>query len=191
MTGAKRGKLTLDDITARERWHLELAIHEGAHAVAGVVLGAQLRNAVVVNSRVTGIEGRTNFSDRPHGRDSEIAYAGPWAQARWRAGRRPTQREVFSILSRGGWKDDRALIAAGGTHLGTAVVPLMERAWPAVVRVAQQLHRAGEATEADVLAALGVNDGGGRTSVQLAGLRSGTRSVPPLETKQTKAAVPA
>ncbi|MDV3291915.1 hypothetical protein [Mycobacterium avium] len=180
MTGSRprRKRLTLADITAREREHLELAIHEASHAVAGVVLGAQLRNAVVVNSRVTGLQGLTTFSDRPHGRDSEIAYAGPWAQARFRAGRRPTQRDVFNVLSRGGWKDDRALIAAGGTHLGTAVVPLVERCWPAVVRVAQQLHRSGEAHQEDVLAALGVTDGGGLTSVELAGLRSGCRSVP-------------
>jgi hypothetical protein len=190
MTGTKRGKPTLAEITPRERWHLELAIHEGAHAVAGVVLGAQLRNAVVINSRVTGVEGRTNFADRPHGRDPELAYCGPYAQAKFRAGGgRPTQRQVLAVLKAGGYKDDRVLIAAGGTHLGLSVVPLLERCWPAVVRVAQQLHRAGEVTEADVLAALGVDDGGGRTSVQLASIRSGCRAVPPITTK--KQAVPA
>lgn len=171
----------LADITAREREHLELCIHEGAHAVATVALGGVLRSAVVSNSRVTGLQGLTTVADMPHGREPEIAYSGPWAQARWRAGRRPTQREVFGILSRGGWKDDKTLIAAGGTYLGTAVVPLVERAWPAVVRVAQQLHKSGEATQEDVLAALGISDGGGLTSAQLAGLRSGCRSVPPLD----------
>lgn len=191
MTGPKRKPLTLADITPRERWHLELAVHEAAHAVTAVALGGTIRNAVVSNSRVMGVEGLTTGTDMPHGRDSEIAYSGPWAQARFRAGRRPTQREVYNVLSRGGWKDERALIAAGGTHLGTAVVPLMERCWPAVVRVAQKLHKAGEVHQQDVLAALGVTDGGGLTSVELAGLRSGCRSVPPLETKQPKAAVPA
>ncbi|MGH3556412.1 hypothetical protein [Mycobacterium sp.] len=182
-------KLTLADITVREREHLELSIHEAAHAVAGVVLGAQLRNAVVTNSRLWGVDGRTNFADRPHGRDPEIAYAGPWAQARWRAGSRPSQRQVFAVLRAGGYKDDRALIAAGGTYLGTGVTPLLERCWPAVTRVAQQLHRSGEVTESDVLAALGVDDGGGRSSVQLAAIRSNCRSVPPITTK--KQAVPA
>ncbi|GFG68097.1 hypothetical protein MKUB_55870 [Mycobacterium kubicae] len=187
MTGAKRKPLTLADITARERWHLELAIHEAAHAVAAVALGGTIRNAVVSNSRVMGVEGLTTVTDMPRGRESEIAYSGPWAQARFRAGRRPTQRDVFSILSRGAWKDDRALTAAGGTHLGTPVVPLMERCWPAVVAVAKKLHRDGEVHQEDVLAALGVTDGGGRTSVQLAGLRSGTWSVP----NNTKKPVPA
>lgn len=181
MTRPKRGPLTVADLTARERQHLEVCVHEAAHAVAGVALGAQLRNAVVTNSRLWGVEGLTSFADRPHGRDSEIAYAGPWAQARWRAGRRPNQRQVYDVLSRGGYKDDRALIAAGGTHLGLSVTPLIERAWPAVIRVAKQLHQAGEVTETDVLAALGITDGGGLTSVQLAGLRSGCRSVPPLD----------
>lgn len=170
--------LTLADITARERAHLETCIHEAGHAVAGVVLGAQLRTAVVTNSDFWGVNGTTNFADRPHGRDPEIAYAGPWATARWRAGGRPTQRQVLAVLKAGGYKDDRVLLASGGTHLGAPVAPLLERAWPAVVRVARKLHDVGEVTEADVLAALGVTDGGGLTSVQLAGLRSGCRAVP-------------
>lgn len=172
--------LTLADITTKQRNHLELCVHEAGHAIAGVVLGAQLRNAVVTTSRVWPDEGLTSFSDRPHGRDPEIAYAGPWAQARWRAGRRPTQREVYAILDAGGYKDERVLIAAGGTHLGHFVQPVIERCWPAVIRVAQQLCRTGEALHADVCAALDITDGGGPTSSQLAGLRAGFRPVPPL-----------
>ncbi|MGV7518138.1 hypothetical protein PJM49_26465 [Mycobacterium kansasii] len=184
MPRPKRGPLTLADLTTRERNHLELCVHEAGHAVAGVVLGAQLRSAAVTNSRVWGTDGLTSFADSPHGRDPEIAYAGPWAQARWRVGRRPNQREVFAVLSASGYKDERVLIASGGTHLGHFVTPLVERAWPGVIRVAQQLYRAGEATHADVLAALGITDGGGPTSVQLANLRAGMRPVPPLGTKQ-------
>jgi hypothetical protein len=179
MTTPKRGPLTLADITTRERSHLEVCIHEAGHAVAGVVFGAQLRNAVVTNSRVWGTDGLTTFSDRPHGRDEEIAYAGPWAQAKFRAnGRRPSQREVYAILDAGGYKDERVLIAAGGTHLGHAVQPVIERTWPGVIRVAKQLHRAGEVTQDEVCAALGITDGGGPTSSQLAGLRAGMRPVP-------------
>lgn len=179
MTRRKR-PLTLADLTPREREHLEVCVHEAGHAVAGVTLGAQLRSAVVVASRVWGTDGLASFSDRPHGRDPEIAYAGPWAQARWRAGRRPTQREVYAILDAGGYKDERVLIAAGGTHLGHFVQPVIERCWPAVIRVAQHLHRTGEALHADVCAALDITDGGGPTSSQLAGLRAGMRAVPPL-----------
>lgn len=179
----RKRPLTRADLTDRERNHLEICIHEAGHAVAGVVLGAQLRTAVVSDSRVTGVEGLATFADSPHGRDPEIAYAGPWAQARWRAGgRRPTQREAFAVLDTCGRKDQRVLIAAGGTHHGRFIQPVVERAWPAVIRVAQQLYRTGEVLHADVCAALDVTDGGGPTSSQLAGLRAGMRPVPPLVT---------
>lgn len=172
--------LTLADITPREREHLELCIHEAGHAVAGVALGGQLRSAAVTDSRVMGVRGLTKFAETPHGRDPEIAYAGPWSQARWSAGRRPTQRQMYALFDGGGRGDCDALSLAGGTYLGMSVTPLIERCFPAVIRVAQQLHRVGEVTQADVLAALGVDDGGGPTSSQLAGLRSGCRAVPPL-----------
>ncbi|MGV7633070.1 hypothetical protein [Mycobacterium persicum] len=182
MIRPRRGPLTVADLTAREREHLELCVHEAGHAVAAVALGAQLRNAVVTYSRVTGTEGLTTLTPDglPPGRKPEIAYAGPWSQARWRAGRQPTQRQMLAVLGGSGYKDERALIASGGTHLGHGIKPLVERCWPAVIRVAKQLHKSGEVAQADVLAALGVDDGGGPGSSQLASLRSGTRSVPPL-----------
>ncbi|MCV7368529.1 hypothetical protein CRI77_22420 [Mycolicibacterium duvalii] len=176
----RKRPLTRADLTDRERQHLELCIHEAGHAVAGVVLGAQLRNAVVIDGKVTGVEGLATFADRPQGRDPEIAYAGPWAQARWRAGRRPTQREVYAVLDGGGRRDCGVLTASGGTHSGHFVQPVIERCWPAVIRVAQQLYRTGEALHTDVCAALDITDGGGPTSSQLAGLRAGMRTVPPL-----------
>lgn len=178
---ALRRPPTVADLTARQRQHLEICVHEAGHAVAGVVLGAQLRTAVVSSSRVSGVEGLTSFADSPYGRDEEIAYAGPWAQARWRAGgRRPTQREMFALFDGGGRRDCGVLLAAGGTHLGHAVQPVIERAWPAVIRVAKHVHRTGEALHADVCEALGITDGGGPGSAQLAGLRAGMRPVPPL-----------
>ncbi|EFG74823.1 hypothetical protein HMPREF0591_5263 [Mycobacterium parascrofulaceum ATCC BAA-614] len=177
----RKPPLTLATITPRERHHLETCVHEAAHAVAGVALGGQLRSAVVSNSRVWGVEGLASFADTPHGRDPEIAYAGPWAQAKFRAGgrdNRPTQRQVLAILNAGGYRDDRMLIASGGTHLGHFVTPLIERTWPAVMRVARRLYDTGEATHADVCAALGLTDDGGPGSVQLANLRAGMRPVP-------------
>lgn len=184
MTTATKGRrrpLTMADLTTRERNHLEICVHEAGHAVAGVALGGRLRSAVVTNSRVWGVDGLTSFSDRPHGRDPEIAYAGPWAQAKFRAGggdNCPTQRQVLAVLNAGGYRDDRMLIASGGTHLGHFVTPLIERTWPAVIRVARRLYDTGEATHADVLAALGITDDGGPGSSQLAGLRAGMRPVP-------------
>ena len=176
----RKRPLTRADLTDRERQHLEMCVHEAGHAVAGVVLGAQLRTAVVSDSRVSGVEGLTSFSDRPHGRDPEIAYAGPWSQARWRAGRRPTQREMLMLFDGGGHRDCGVLIAAGGTHLGHFVQPVVERTWPGILRVARQLYDTGEVLHADVCAALNITDGGGPSSSQLAGLRAGMRPVPSL-----------
>lgn len=171
--------LTLADINPHERAHMAMCVHEAAHATVGVALGGELRNAVVTRSRVTGLEGLTTFTDRPHGRDAEIAYAGPYGEAKFHAGgHRPTQRALFAALDGCGRKDARVLTASGGTHTGMAAVPLIDRCWPGVIRVAQQLHRVGEVHQGDVLAALGITDGGGRTSVQLAALRSNVRSVP-------------
>lgn len=189
-TKTPRRPRAMADLTAKERLHVELCVHEAAHAVTGVTLGAQLRTSVVVRSRIWPPEGLTCFESRdfPEHRNAEIAYSGPYGQAKFRAGgRRPSQQQVFSVLRTCGYKDDRVLTAstpADGVHTGRDVVPLLNRCWPAVLRVAQQLARTGEVHQADVLAALGVDDGGGLTSVQLASLRSGLRTVPPIAAKQ-------
>lgn len=179
--------LTLADITASQREHLELCIHEAGHAVAAVALGGVIRSAVVVSSKVTGAEGLTTVDDMPIGSKAEIAFGGVWAQAHFRAGGRPSQREIFAVLASTGCKDDRVLTASSypdGTHNGRDVVPLLEWCWPAVARTATALHRTGEVTQRDVLAALGVDDGGGLCSAQLAAIRSRCRAVPPIRSKE-------
>ncbi|WP_373203133.1 hypothetical protein [Mycobacterium marinum] len=189
MTRQKR--LTLVDLPAKKREHLELCVHEAAHAVAGVVYGARLRSAVVASGRVIGNQGQTSFEpdDFPGYRKPEIAYSGSYGQAKFRAGgRRPTQREFYAVLGTCGYEDDRSLTAAAagsatGDHNARDVVPLLERCWPSVITLARKLHRDGELHHADVLAALGITDGGGLTSVQLASIRSGLRSVPPIGSK--------
>lgn len=124
MTRPKGGRLTLADITPREREHLELCVHEAGHAVAAVALGGVIRSAAVTNGRVMGVRGLTKVDTVPHGRDPEIAYAGPWSQARWSAGRRPTQRELYALFDGGGRGDCDTLSLAGGTYLGMSVTPL-------------------------------------------------------------------
>lgn len=188
MTRSKR--LTLADLPAKKREHLELCVHEAAHAVAGVIYGARLRSAVVASGRVLGNQGMTRFEpdDFPEYRKAEVAYSGSYGQAKFRAGgRRPSQRELYAVLGTCGYKDERSLVAAAasatGDHSARDVVPLLERCWPAVITLAQQLRRSGEVRHDDVLAALGVTDGGGLTSVQLASLRSGSRPLPPTAAK--------
>lgn len=190
MTRSKR--LTLADLPAKKREHLELCVHEAAHAVAGVVYGARLRSAVVASGRVIGNQGRTHFEpdDFPEYRRPEVAYSGSYGQAKFRAGgRRPTQRELYAVLDTCGYKDQHALVAAAaasatGDHSARDVKPVIDRCWPAVITLAQQLRRTGQVRHDDVLAALGVTDGGGMTSVQLASLRSGSRPLPPIAPKQ-------
>jgi len=60
------------------------------------------------------------------------------------------------------------------------VQPLLERAWPAVVNLAHKIHVDAEATHDDVCKALGITDGGGTGSSQIASLRAGLRRVPPI-----------
>lgn len=169
---------------AVDRQALAVAVHEAGHAVAGVILGAELRNAVVGSSRVTGLEGLTTFTDRPHGSDALIHYGGPYGQAKFQAGgRRPTQRQLFAVFDGHGCRDQRALVAGGGLHEGADVQPIIDRAWPAVLTVARQLHLTGEIFQADVLAALGV-DTTGNVGAQLSSIRSGGQIVPPFITKQ-------
>lgn len=169
--------LTLADLSEGQRSHVETCVHEAGHAVAGVVLGARLRSAAVSLSRVDGLAGLTSFDhrDHPQWHDPAIAYAGGYAQARFRAGghRQPTARALSAVFSTSGCHDAAMMSLAGGTHLGHGARNLVDRCWPAVIRVAQHLHREREARHADILAALNVTDGGGRTSVELAAIRSG------------------
>ncbi|ANE80153.1 hypothetical protein A7U43_13250 [Mycobacterium adipatum] len=169
------------------RDRLAVAVHEAGHAVGGVVLGAELRSAVLPPEGVElrgGLKGQTFFNDQAAHHDPQVAYAGPWAEAKFHAGgRRPTQRQFYAVMDSHGCHDRRVLTAAGGTHEGSGVVPILHRCWPAVLTVARTLHHVGEIHQEDVLSALGVTDGGGPFSVQLASLRSGGHSVPPFNPK--------
>ncbi|MEE6165366.1 MULTISPECIES: hypothetical protein [unclassified Mycolicibacterium] len=141
-------------------------------------------------TRVLGNQGLTTVAEVPHGREPDIAYAGPYGQAKFRAGGgRPSQRQVFTVLRTCGYRDERSLTAAAaasadGDHNGRDVVPLLERCWLSVITLVRKLHCDGEVRQADVLDAVGVTDGGGSSSVQLASLRSGFRSVPKTASKQ-------
>jgi len=174
--------LTLNDIDPRKRLFLETAVHEASHAVAGVRLNATLRSAVAFNNKLVGVLGRTTFepTDYPRERESEIAYSASYGQAKFRAGghRRPTMREVDQVLQTTGHEDYGVLVASGGTHLGTGVSVIIDRHWGAVIEVARKLVAQAEVHHEDVCAALGITDGGGRTSLDIARLNSGATLAP-------------
>lgn len=162
---------------------LAVCVHEAAHAVAGVALGGELRDAVVFDLREGDLKGLTRFRDCPDRLKTMVAYAGPWAEAKFQAGgQRPTQRQLFAALDGHGCRDQRVLVAAGGLHEGADVQPIIERCWSSVLTLARQLHRVGQVHHEDALAALGV-DTTRPVGSQLSSIRSGGQIVPPFTTR--------
>jgi hypothetical protein len=170
---AVKRALTVADLTDGERRRVELAFHEAGHSVSAVVLGGVIYSAVVAAGGWIGLQGLTTMDVMPLGeRTAEIAFAGPWAEARWRAGRRPTQRDMYAVLDTTGCRDHREHLI-GETGVAMRVEPLLERCWPAVVKVAQKLLRDNEVRHDDVCRALGLSDSGGPGSHELALIQSG------------------
>lgn len=170
----------LDAFIRHERSRVELAWHEAAHCIAGVLHGGTLTRATITDGTMRGgIAGRpsgaTTFSSLPPSRHAFVAYAGPWAQARGRLGRRPGPREVAAVLDSTGCRDRDVLVASGGTATADPEVEVMvERCWSAVVAIAAKLHRHGSVTESDVLAALSLSADPATRSLELSMLRAGS-----------------
>lgn len=177
MTRAPGERLTRENLTDRERQLAELCVHEAGHAVVGVVLGGRLRLASVTGGLApgsAGFRGRTAFADLPSGHDAAVAYAGPWAAARWRADRRPTQRDVFAVLRGSGCADDAVLLASGAAAVTAArVVPLVERCWPQVCTLAAKIAADTTVRHADVCEVLALSADPPTAALQLAHIRAG------------------
>ena len=141
-------------LTTAERERIELAMHEAAHAVAGVLHGGRVEVAEVFDRERNGEHGRVTFTGLPADAERATAYAGPWGQARWRSGPRPTIDQVRAVLASTGSCDHAALIASGG-GLPREVEPMLEVVWPAVRELAAVLFSTGRAGHDAVLAALG------------------------------------
>ncbi|WP_326544690.1 hypothetical protein QGN31_06555 [Mycobacterium sp. 2-64] len=156
-----------DNITAAE---LAAAFHEAGHAVAAVLLGGRVHKAVL------GERPRTEYDDLPDSVSARTTYAGPWAEARWLRGRSPGPGDMQRVLPTTSL-DWQALVAAGGPAAGLAVIPLLERCWPAVERVAAELLVKGQVGHDEICTALGVTDDGGPGSLELANIRAGLRAV--------------
>lgn len=190
MTNTRR-PLTWADLTDRDKMSLRIAVHESSHAVAGALLGGVVRSAVMTDSRVWGVNGLTTFEEVPPSSSPAIAYAGPYGEGRWLDGRHPSQRTMRALMRGSGHGDHKSICAAAAAadvygygdtsaEARRTVPPLLERTWPAVINLARTIHRNSEATHDDVCKALGITDGGGRSSSQLASLKAGLRRVPPI-----------
>jgi hypothetical protein len=175
---AKKRPLTLADLTDAERERAAVAFHEAGHAIAATALGGRIQAAVVSDGRTFGLLGKTVFDVLPEGQSPSVTYAGPWAEARWRAGRRPTQRELFAALDRNSC-DDGELSRSGGSFMGAGVVPLLERCWPSVAQLAAQLWTNSEVRHEHVCAALQIpeRDNGFHLSLIRSGSAPGSFTV--------------
>lgn len=186
MTQTAKRPLTRADLTPREKLHLRACIHEAGHAVVGAMLGGEIHSAIVTNTRLSGVKGFVKYDHLPNHIDARVTYAGMAAEGRWLYGPRPTTRQLRYLQSYNG-SDTDALCASAVREMHTpgtpaaearlVVPPLLNRAWGSVVKVAQQLHRSGEASHDDVCAALGLpkGDRGGPGSTHVAFLTAGLR----------------
>ncbi|MCH9735715.1 MAG: hypothetical protein K0U78_14385 [Actinomycetia bacterium] len=165
--------LTLADLTELERDRLAVAVHEAGHAVAATLLGGRISMACVGTFGGYAL-GETRHSHVPAGAEPSILFAGPWAEARWLTGRRPTPRDMYRVLDGHGCRDYTALQASGGTAAASSVAVLLERCWPSVIELAKRLWHPGIARHTEVCAALGLSSDPDTRAVELALIRSGS-----------------
>jgi hypothetical protein len=162
---------------AHEHSRIDLAWHEAAHCVAGVLHGGTLTRAAITEGKRKGGKfgkpsGVTTFAALPSTRHALVAYAGPWGQARGRLGRRPGPVDLRRVLDSTGCKDRDVLIASGG-DADPKVELMLENCWPAVHAIAAKLLRTASVTEADVLAALKLSADPATRVLETSMIRSG------------------
>jgi len=157
---------------------LSLAVHEAAHAVVGVIFGAQVQR---VSLTVDGSSGRTDFdpdsfaAGSPAVYRSYIAAAGAVAEAMLSHGPRPTLQQIEARLC---GSDREELHLEAMTNLRPVPIPaadltaLLSRCWTAVADLAADIYLGSGVSHVDVCRALGLSDEGGPGSVGLAMIRS-------------------
>lgn len=157
-----------------DRHRLAVSVHEAGHSIAAVVLGATLRSAVVFDGDgPDGLLGETTYVDLADRYKPQVAYAGPWAEARFRARQRPGIRDINAVIDSTGQRDHRSICDSGSPTAGRGVVPVLDRCWDAVKAVATELFIDGEVDHTTVSTALGLSGDPDQAAFQLACLRSG------------------
>jgi hypothetical protein len=168
-----------DLLTANDRRRLCLAAHEAGHAVVGVIYGATIERATLT---ADGRDGQCEFAADSFGPSARthrplIAAAGAVAAAVFRYGPRPGLHKIDALLE-GSDREELRLASLRSLHTPsetlTEVLPVVLRCWTAIGQLATDLHSGREITHADVCAALGLTDGGGPGSFELAMIHSGS-----------------
>ena len=161
-----------------DRQRLGLAVHEAAHAVVGVLHGATVESATLT---ADGSDGDCTFTSEvfatsTRGHRSLIAAAGAAAAAVFHHGPQPSLRQVEAQLGDSDREDLRLTSLSSRQSLPeqlTEVLPVVLRCWSAIGTLAAGLYLGNELSHADVCTALGLADGGGPGSLELAIIRSG------------------
>ena len=166
-------------LTPADRERLGLCVHEAAHAVVGVLNGCTVERATLTES---GTDGSCDFTaesfahDHTRYRRALVAAAGPAAAAIFHHSDRVTLHQIDAHLGAG----DREELRLAGLHSYStadeqlwAALPIVRRCWRSIGTLAAKMMRGQEIGHDDVLAALGVTDGGGPGSSQLATIRAG------------------
>ncbi|WP_349268970.1 hypothetical protein MPNTM1_04190 [Mycolicibacterium parafortuitum] len=166
-------------LTSAERDRLGLAVHEAAHALVGVLHGATVERASLTDD---GQDGECTFTedsfahDHTRYRRALVAAAGPAAAAMFHHTDRVALRQIDAHLGAGDREELRLAslhsFSTSDEQLWTAL-PIVRRCWRPIGILAAKMFARHEINHDDVLAALGVTDSGGPSSVDLARIRNG------------------
>lgn len=176
-------------LTDAERDRLGLCLHEAGHAVAGVLAGATVERAALTDD---GTDGECTFTEGSFATDARryhralVAAAGPVASAIFAHGDTPSPRQLEAHLGDADGEELRlATFHSTENHqeMLAAALPVVNRCWRSITALAAQMFAGNEIDHNDVLGALGVTDGGGLGSPQLALIASAMRDPRPVKVK--------
>ncbi|MBD1318523.1 hypothetical protein [Gordonia hankookensis] len=153
--------------------HAANSLHESAHAVTAVLLGARVTEVRLIDDDRAPRGGWCEYAIPAGVRvpEREIIFAGPWADARFTMRRRPDHAAIRAALAGSCDSDDLdAEAPPGGAGLPLGIIPTLEALWrPAIVPLAKLLCETGTLGHRDIADALGVNVLDGPITASLAG----------------------
>lgn len=139
-----------EPLAQRER--AAVAVHEVGHAVAVALLGG-IVTAVELAEDGTGSCSYSLTSDLADV-DSQITYAGPFAEAVHRCGSRPGLAAITGTLAR--HEADREALIASGRPWPRGIESTVLEVWPEIVTLARELFAVGHLGQRQVADVLGL-----------------------------------